>query len=112
MSNQPTNQKLDGGVTQAEIDKWKKSHGTVNQIDILYDGHTYTCYLKKPDRNTVSFAMSKESADRILESGEIILENCWLGGDESIKENDDIWMAAAMRARTTFDLPEASVKKL
>jgi hypothetical protein len=107
-----SNQTLAGGITQAQLDKWKHQYGDISMIDVEYQRETYTCYIKKPDRNTVSFALSKQAADRPLESGEVILENCWLGGDQGIKDNDDIWMAAALRSRESWDLPQATIKKL
>jgi hypothetical protein len=50
-------------------------------------------YLKKPSRKVISMATAVGGRDPIR-FGELILENCWLGGDENIKTNDELFLAA------------------
>lgn len=69
MSNYPTSE---------QIDAWKKQHGIV-QIVELEDGRKI--WLKKPDRNVVSLAMTKSRTDA-LGMVTVILASCYLAGDD------------------------------
>ena len=69
-------------VSQEQIDAWKKQHGDIYAIKV--DGKT--AYLKKPDRKTLSFASVAGQKDP-MKFNEIILENCFIGGDEEIKKD-------------------------
>ena len=71
-------------VSQEQIDAWKKQHGEIYAIKV--DGKT--AYLKKPDRKTLSFASVAGQKDP-MKFNEIILENCFIGGDEEIKKDTD-----------------------
>lgn len=103
---------LPGGITQDQVEKWKKAHGNVHQIQVESEDKTYTIYLKDPDRNHIKLASSHSAGQRPVEAGEVFLENCWLGGDEDIEEDDKAWVSACFRARTILELPDAAIKKL
>ena len=51
------------------------------------------CWLKMPSRKVIDMATSV-AGKAPLKFGAIILENCWLGGDERIKTDDELFMAA------------------
>lgn len=103
---------LPGGITQGQLDGWKKSGFTVHQIDVIVDENdTATCYITKPRRDHVAVAMSLYAKDKILECGEFILNNAWLGGDDRCKTNEDIAMSAAVQASSTIKFLESSIKK-
>lgn len=104
---------LPGGVSQEQLAKWKKEHGTLYKIAVERSkGNHAVCYLKPADRNITALAMSKMGAQKILEAGEVLLTNCWLGGDEDIKTNDRLFVGAATKAYEAFDFAESSVEKL
>ncbi|GHV11720.1 hypothetical protein FACS1894162_7350 [Bacteroidia bacterium] len=46
---------------------------------------TNKCYLHRPDRKALSAASVIGKTDP-LKYNEILLNNCWLGGDEEIKK--------------------------
>lgn len=108
------------GVTPDRIAAWKKLHGDVYEITV--DGHTG--YVRGFDRNTMKFALSQlkfklgadstaeVSVEKMIELGEIGLKNCWLGGDEEIKNNDRLFMAAALQVGELFEIAETALKKL
>lgn len=115
--------KLTGEVEQEQIDSWKKKYGKVQGI--VVDGHI--CYIRKIDRNTMSYALSQlsfkmsRSGDlqdgeiemnmgRLYKTGEAILTNCWIGGSEEIKQDNDLWANACMAAGELVQLKETSLK--
>ena len=52
-----------------------------------------------------------EAQTNPLGFAEIILENGWLGGDEAIKTDDSLFLAAAGQIDQVVQIKEAEVKK-
>lgn len=94
-------------ITSKQIEAWKKQHGDIYEI-IVEDKK---CYLKSPDRKTLSYAMTV-GQNKPIELAEAILNNCWLGGDEEIKLNDQYFFAAASKIDELIQLKQAEIKKL
>lgn len=96
------------GVQAAEqIAEWKEKYGDVFEAR-LHDG---VAYFKKADRNIMRAAWSFLTKDRIKYC-EIVIENCWLGGDERFKQNDGWFLSLIdwVSMLTTFE--EVEIKKL
>lgn len=112
-NNEPTG-KMPGGVTRDQIEKWKKQYGEVHVIEVKQDkGDPVVAYLKPvKERNIYASVFSFMQSGKMLEAGEVILANCFLGGDELIKTDEQIAVSAAMAAYNVFKLPEVTVKKL
>lgn len=70
---------------------------------------TVRAYLKKPSRKVISMATAVGGKDPIR-FGELILENCWLGGDEQIKTNDDLFLAANAILGNLIKIKTATLK--
>lgn len=74
------------------------------------------CWLKKIDRATLEIAfgyiMAVNERPQYIRAGEIILLNCWVGGDEEIKKNEDYLIPACFQAYELIKLKEASLKKI
>lgn len=118
--------KLIGEVSQEQIDKWKADPKVLGVVGIIVGGHIG--YVKKPDRNIVSYALSQMSfsmtaSDNSLENGKIemslgkmykqgeaVMANCWLGGSEDIKDNNKLWTGACMKAGELIEYEEAQIK--
>jgi len=66
-------------------------------------------YLKPPTRNIKAAALSMYSQNKILESGEFLRDNCWLGGDERLKTDGDIADTAAMAASGIFKMLDSEL---
>lgn len=116
--------KLIGEVTAEQIEKWKAKFGKVHGI--IVDGHI--AYVRKPDRATVSYALShmsfKMSTEKgegmgnsmevnmgnMLKQGEAVMNNCWLGGSDEIKAETSLWTAACMKAGELIETKEAELK--
>ena len=72
-----------GQATPQQIEAWKRQHGDIYAVEC---GDSI-CYLKKPSRKALGYA-SYASKTNPLNFNETILNDCWLGGDESIKTDD------------------------
>lgn len=120
-------EKLIGEVSPEQIDKWKADPRVQRVHGIIVDGHI--CYVKKPDRATVSYALSQMSfkinkGDKTLgenagvemsmgkmyKQGEAVLQNCWLGGSEEIRKDNGLWIGACMTAGELIEIKEGELK--
>jgi len=88
------------------IEKWKKQHGDIFKIEV--DGHV--CYLKKPDRKTLAYVSTL--GNNPMRFNEVLLENCWLGGDEVIKTNDDLFLSVSQKLPELISVKTAEITKL
>jgi hypothetical protein len=101
------NQNYKGEASREQIEEWKAKHGKV--FGIIVDGHI--AYLKKPDRKTLSYATSVAAKDPI-KFNEIILNNCWLGGSEAIKTEDDLFLGVSGKLSELIEVKEAELVNL
>jgi len=99
--------KLIGEATAEQIKAWKEKYKTIYAIEVK--GHV--CYVKAVDRLILSLVMSVVSANP-LEANETIFNNCWLGGSEDIKTDDELYCSAIMKMGELIDLKSATLKKL
>ena len=80
------NKTLLGQATPEQIAQWKEQYGKVFSYEV--DGRI--CYLRPVDRNTYALAASKVTTSP-AKFNEILVEKCWLGGDEEIRKNDEYY---------------------
>ncbi len=106
-------------VTKEQLSEWENKYGKIKEIligrevEIHEDPKTgenkeivinagKVGYLRKPDRATIKYAMTKTvRADQTIDtisSGEVVLKKCWLGGDEEINTDDKYYFRACMEA--------------
>lgn len=95
-------------ITQEQIDAWKKKHGEIFLIS-FEDGKA--AYLKKPDRKVLSYAMTKMQTNP-LAFAETILNQCFIGGDEEVKTDDNYFLGAASQLEGIMEVKTAELKKL
>lgn len=95
-------------VTKKQIDEWKEKHGQVFKIE-FEDGKEV--YLKKPNRKTLSYAMTQMQTNP-LAFAEVILKQCFLAGDEEITTNDDYFLGASSQLEGLMEVKSAELKKL
>jgi hypothetical protein len=93
--------------TPEQIEAWKQKYGKVFELDV--DGKK--AYLRKPDRKIIGFVTTVAKTNPI-EMSELLLENCWLGGDEEIKTNDDMFLSAAGVLGELMQVKVAELKNL
>lgn len=81
---------LSGEATPEQIKNWKemvaKKFGDTAQVHQYMVGDK-VCYLRSVDRATYSAAAAKVSTSP-AKFNDVVLENIWLGGDETIKTDD------------------------
>lgn len=84
------------------------------KYEIEVDGKK--CQLCPLDRATLEIAlgmvMATSGNPQYIRAGEIILRKCWVSGDKEILENDDLLVAAAMKAYELIEIKEATLKKI
>ena len=98
---------LVGQATPEQIEAWKKQHGVIYAATVG-DG---ICYLKKPSRKVLGYA-SFASKNNPLNFNEVILNDCWLGGDESIRTDDAKFLGVSGVLAELIEVKEAELKKL
>ena len=94
-------------ITQKQIDAWKAEHGEIFALKI----GDKICYLKTPNRKTLSYAAMAGQKDNMA-FNEIILKQCWLGGDEEIQTNDGLFLSASSKLPELIQIKEAELVKL
>jgi len=97
---------LKGTATGEQIADWKKKYGDIFKVEV---GDS-VCYLKKPDRKTMSYVATLR--ENPVRSNEVLLQNCWLGGDESIKTDDEKFYGVSGKLNETVEIKEAEITKL
>jgi len=94
-------------VTKEQIQEWKKKHGNVYEISV--DGKK--CYLKSPNRKTIGYA-SAAGKDDPMKFNEIVMRDCWLGGDEEIRTDDTLFLSVSGKLAEIIEVKEVELKKL
>lgn len=98
---------LKGEVTEDQVNAWKRKHGEVYMVKV--DGSAG--YLRKPDRDTMK-AVATVSSNDPIRANEVLLENCWLGGDDSIKTDDAKFFGVSSTLAELVEVKAAELKKL
>ena len=99
-------QKHQGGVSDAQIEGWKKQYGGIFKMTV----GDKVGYMRKPDRKVLAYA-SSGGTNRIKVS-ETVLRSIWLGGDEEILENDEYFLGAIQKLDQMLKVREAELEKL
>lgn len=92
---------------EEKIAEWKKAYGEVFQVEV--DGHV--AYLKKPTRKALSAAAVIGKTDP-MKYNEILLNNCWIEGNEAIKTDDSLFLGISAQLAELIEIKEATLKKL
>lgn len=77
---------------EAKAMKQKYAKQAINGVFCLRVGDA-KCWLKNMDRKLIAMVATTAGSDPI-EAAELILENCWLEGDERIKDEDEYFLEA------------------
>jgi hypothetical protein len=102
----------------ARVAQWKKQHREVHEIRVqIAEADEAVCYIHNPDRNIMAYCLTRTLNKQLLEAGEFLLLNCWLGGDErcnpkSATGQDLAIVAAALEAAKSLEMLASSSKKL
>jgi hypothetical protein len=96
-----------GQAAPEQIQEWKDKYGDIFAIKV--EGHI--CYLRKPSRKAISYASVAGKVDPI-KFNETLMRECWLGGSEEIRKNDDLFLAASGKLDQIVEVKEAELEKL
>lgn len=106
---------------EKKIEQWKQKYGEVYRIDVnakseeeLLPGEEMpikTCFVKKPDRKTLSAASVVGQKDP-MKYNEVMLKNCWIEGDEDIMTDDGLFLGACGQLSEIVQVREGQLKKL
>jgi hypothetical protein len=92
-------------VTKEQIKEWKTKYGDLFEVTV--EGKT--CILRKPNRKDLSYASVVKDP---IKMSETLLNRLWLGGDEEIKTDDELFMATVNVMEDVLKVKEAEIKKL
>ena len=93
--------------TKEQIADFKAKHGEIFKIKV--DGKS--CLLRKPNRKELGYA-SVAGKENPLKFNEVILNSCWLAGDEEIRTNDTLFLSASAKIAEIIEVMEAELEKL
>ncbi len=98
---------LIGKASAEQIAEWKAKHKKVHAIEV--DGHIG--YVKSPGRIEMSHASTVGLNDPIR-FNEALLNDCWLGGSDEIKTDDDLFLGASGVLGEIVTVSQATIKNL
>lgn len=96
-----------GKLSEAEVEALKAKYKDVFEVKVANS----ICYLRKPNRKELSAATSLAQTDPMA-FNESILADCWLGGDENIKTDDDLFLSVCTRLPSLITVLESTLKKI
>lgn len=94
-------------LSEKQIKDLKAKHGEIFLVQV----EDKQCILRKPLRKDLSIA-TRLSAQDPMKFNEVILEQCWIEGDEEIKKEDSYYLAVSGQIAEIIEVKQASIKKL
>ncbi len=94
-------------VSKEQIEQWKKQYGNVYRVEV--EGKV--AYLKSPTRSQISYATVLASTDPVG-SNEVLLRECWLGGDMEIQTEDRLFYGVSAQLPSIINTAVAKLEKL
>lgn len=93
-------------MDKKHIDDLKKKHGRIYLITV--EGHS--CIIRKPNRKDLSYVSAVQSAP--FQMAETLFNQLWVEGDEAIRTDDDLFLAATAKVGELLKVKEAEIKEL
>lgn len=98
--------------TADQVSAWKKQGKDPFMVTVKdASGNVHAAVFKKPGRKELSLAMHS-GKDNPMKFNDSLFTNCWLEGDEIIKTDDDLYLAACGQLSTMVEVREAEIVKL
>lgn len=101
-----TTETLIGQATEEQVAQWKAKYNAVYTIKA--DGKI--CYVHKPDRKTLSYISTLQNNP--VKMAECMLNNCWLGGCEDFKTDDELFFGTCQQLGGLVQIKRAELSKL
>lgn len=99
----------DGGVSEEQIETWKKRHGKVVRIDVVDGDDTHIGYFKRPSMETMQAVAGIGKTDE-FKSGKVLFDGTWLGGSEQLATDAVLYIATMQQLNKSFNSCMASLK--
>jgi len=93
---------------QLAIDTHKKT-GIHTEIFVCESGEA--CLVRKPTAKVSAMAIPLIYKDDYLGAGKLLIEECWIAGDDEIKKNEDLEAEVALAIAQSMNIKIASQKK-
>ena len=104
--------KIIGKLSDDEVKSLKEKHGDIFAVKVTdTEGSLHVAYLRKPKRRDLSAASVAGRKDP-LKFNETIMRQCWLAGDEAIRTDDYLFLAASGVISDIVEVGEAELEKL
>lgn len=109
-----------GAVDEKQLAEWKQTHKEVYTIEVDgEDNKVHVGYLKKPDITDLSETSRKslviteegEIQQNVVEAGICFIDLCWIGGDNTIRTDDDLLYAVSQKVQSIYKTKEVRLKK-
>lgn len=91
--------------TAEQVQEWKQKHGDLFEISV----EEKSCILHRPTRKDLSFVSVVKDP---IKMSEAMLNQLWVYGDEEIKTDDALFLAAIQKMQDVLEVKEAEIKKL
>lgn len=92
-------------MDEKHIKELKAKYGTIYEITV--EGRS--CIIRKPNRKDLSYIAAVANPVQMTET---LLNQLWVEGDEEIRQDDDLFLAAASKLGELVQVKEAEIKKL
>lgn len=106
VNEQVESPELVGKASAEQIAQWKKEYGQIFEIT----ADNKVCYLRKPSRQILGYAMTQYKQP--LKMTETLLNNCFIGGCEDFKTDDDLFMGINLRIEELISVKQVELAKL
>lgn len=94
------------------IEMWKKVHGGVRCITVMDDDYkVYEGYFHRPNLDLIR-AVTAQSKNSEVDAAQTLFNGCWLGGDEAIKNDAVLFMAAVGELNKLMLVRATNIKNL
>lgn len=95
-------------VTSSQIEEWKQKYGKIFCYKAT-DGKM--CYFRSPNRRIVAAATVAAGDDGMLQK-ELVLKNCFLGGDRALLDEDKYFFVLHNYVGGLIDVVEGELKEV
>ena len=102
---------FNGGLTEDQVAGFKQQHRKSFAVEVQDGDEVHIGYFKRPTLETIK-AVTKVAKTDEVKAGEIILDNCWLGGSEELRTDALLFMAVQKQLGTVLNGFQSLIKNL
>lgn len=90
---------------------WQQKHGVGNCRELIADGKSVFVFDPTTDFKKIKivYAARQKSVGHLVDA---VLNNCWLGGDETLKKDERFKMGIEEQVDNLIDIPESETENL